>query len=44
MVDALGHAAIHGHAELVKLLLDRGATVITEVSEKTHTSISVRIY
>ena len=34
MERALHGAASGGHAELVSLVLDRGASVITEVSEK----------
>ena len=41
MERALASAARGGHAELVNLVLDRGALMITEVSEKTYISISV---
>ena len=44
MERALHGAASGGHAEVVMLLLDRGALMITKVSEKTYISISVRIY
>ena len=43
MEHALDGAASGGHAEVVKLLLDRGA-MKSEVSEKMYISISVRIY
>ena len=36
MASALYGASSGGHAEVVMLLLDRGASVITEVSEKMY--------
>ena len=41
MASALDTAAGSGHAEIVKLLLYRGASVTSKVSEKMYISISV---
>ena len=44
MERALYSAARGGHAEVVKLLLDRGALMITEVSGKMYISMLGPIY
>ena len=44
MEHALHAAACNGHAELVKLLLDRDASVTSKVSEKMYISMLGPIY
>ena len=44
MASALDGAARGGHAELVNLVLDRGALMITEVSEIMYISMLGPIY